>query len=269
MSRETLAKRFGRPVPTIKTWLHRSLAQLRDCLKSMTISPDDDFAAAEYVLGTLDGSERATLAARRLREPELDEAIRGWEARWLCSRSRAGDRAAGRPFSPRSRRASEGRRPNRRWAGRSSPLSEASAWRTTAIAASVVAAVLAIGFVARETSRGAAPREYVAILQKDAASPAFEVTVNLDKQELTVRPVSAQVPPGKSYELWIIDAKLAGGRWAWSANAARRELSAYEPSVVANATYAVTAEPPGGSPTASLRAPAFVGKLISGRALRR
>ncbi len=34
LSREALAKRFGRPVPTIKTWLHRSLAQLRDCLPS-------------------------------------------------------------------------------------------------------------------------------------------------------------------------------------------------------------------------------------------
>ena len=33
-SREALAKRFGRPVPTIKTWLHRSLAQLRDCLST-------------------------------------------------------------------------------------------------------------------------------------------------------------------------------------------------------------------------------------------
>src|ERR1700684_4417412 len=34
VSREALSKRFGRPVPTIKTWLHRSLAQLRDCLAS-------------------------------------------------------------------------------------------------------------------------------------------------------------------------------------------------------------------------------------------
>jgi RNA polymerase sigma-70 factor, ECF subfamily len=34
LSREALARRFGRPVPTIKTWLHRSLAQLRDCLAS-------------------------------------------------------------------------------------------------------------------------------------------------------------------------------------------------------------------------------------------
>jgi len=34
LSREALALRFARPVPTIKTWLHRSLAQLRDCLAS-------------------------------------------------------------------------------------------------------------------------------------------------------------------------------------------------------------------------------------------
>ena len=33
-SREALAKRFGKPVPTIKTWLRRSLAQLRTCLGS-------------------------------------------------------------------------------------------------------------------------------------------------------------------------------------------------------------------------------------------
>ena len=32
-SREALSRRFGRPVPTIKTWLHRSLLQLRLCLR--------------------------------------------------------------------------------------------------------------------------------------------------------------------------------------------------------------------------------------------
>ncbi len=32
MTREALAQRTGRPVATIKTWLHRSLAQLRVCL---------------------------------------------------------------------------------------------------------------------------------------------------------------------------------------------------------------------------------------------
>lgn len=33
MSREALAKRFERPEGTIKTWLHRSLAQLKGCLE--------------------------------------------------------------------------------------------------------------------------------------------------------------------------------------------------------------------------------------------
>ena len=32
-SREALSKRFGRPVPTIKNWLRRSLDQLRICLE--------------------------------------------------------------------------------------------------------------------------------------------------------------------------------------------------------------------------------------------
>jgi RNA polymerase sigma-70 factor (ECF subfamily) len=33
MSREALAKKFDRPEGTIKTWLHRSLAQLKGCLE--------------------------------------------------------------------------------------------------------------------------------------------------------------------------------------------------------------------------------------------
>lgn len=32
LSREALAHKYGRPVATIKTWLHRSLAQLKDCV---------------------------------------------------------------------------------------------------------------------------------------------------------------------------------------------------------------------------------------------
>ena len=133
-----------------------------------------------------------------------------------------------------------------------------------AIAASLLAGVLAIGFVAREATRQSAPREYVAILQKDAASPAIEVTVNLDKQELTVRPVAARAPPGKSYELWIIDAKLGARSLGVIGDKPRgASLSAYDPAVVADATYAVTVEPPGGSPTGQPSGtPVFVGKLI-------
>jgi anti-sigma-K factor RskA len=232
----------------------------------MTISPDDDFAAAEYALGTLDPSERATLAARRLRESDLDEAIRAWEERLAPLAEAAPEIEPPRDLLP----AIEARI---RGASTEAPGSAVIVtlersirrWRGLAIAASVLAGVLAIGFVARETSRQSSPREYVAILQKDAGSPAIEVTVNLDKQELTVRPVAAQALPGKSYELWIIDAKLGAPRSLGLIGDTPRgaSLSAYDPAVVADATYAVTVEPPGGSPTGQPSGtPVFVGKLI-------
>jgi anti-sigma-K factor RskA len=231
----------------------------------MTISPDDDLAAAEYALGTLDASERATLAARRLREGELDEAIHGWEARLAPLAEATPEIAPLRDLFP----AIEARI---RGATQIAPVNSTVValergvrrWRAAAIAASLVAALLAVGFVARETSRSAAPHEYVAILQRDAGSPAIEVTVNLDKQELTVRPVAAQAPPGKAYELWLIDAKLGARSLGVVGDTSRAaNLSAYDPSVVAGATYAVTVEPPGGSPTGQPSgAPVFVGKLI-------
>jgi anti-sigma-K factor RskA len=232
----------------------------------MTITPDDDFAAAEYVLGTLDPSERATLAARRLREPDLEEAIRAWEERLAPLAEAAPEIEPPRDLLPAIEARIRGASPEAPGSAAVVALERSiRRWRIAAIAASVLAGVLAIGFVAREATRQSAPREYVAILQKDAASPAIEVTVNLDKQELTVRPVAAQAPPGKSYELWIIDAKLGAPRSLGLIGDTPRgaSLSAYDPAIVAGATYAVTVEPRGGSPTGQPSGtPVFVGKLI-------
>ncbi len=231
----------------------------------MTISPDDDFAAAEYALGTLDASERATLAARRLREPDLDEAILAWEARLAPLAEAVAEIEPPRDLLPAIEARIRGASPEAPGNGAIVALERSiRRWRAMAIAASLFAGVLAIGFVARETIRRSAPHEYVAILQKDAASPAFAVTVNLDKQELTVRPVAAQAPPGKAYELWLVDSKLGARSLGVIGDTPRgASLSAYPPTVVADATYAVTVEPPGGSPTGQPSgAPVFVGKLI-------
>ena len=232
----------------------------------MTTTPDDDFAAAEYVLGTLDPSERATLAARRLREPDLEEAIRAWEERLAPLAEAAPEIEPPRDLLPAIEARIRGASPEAPGSAAVVALERSMRrWRIAAIAASIIAGALTIGFVAREATRQSAPREYVAILQKDAASPAIEVTVNLDKQELTVRPVAAQAPPGKSYELWIIDAKLGAPRSLGLIGDTPRgaSLSAYDPAIVAGATYAVTVEPPGGSPTGQPSGtPVFVGKLI-------
>ena len=138
-------------------------------------------------------------------------------------------------------------------------------WRMAAIAASVVAALLAVGLAVRETGRPASPRQYVAILQKDAASPAFEVTVDLDRQEFSVRPIAATAPPGKSYELWLIDQRLGPPRSLGVIGETRRaaSLARYARGVIEDATYAVTVEPPGGSPDGKPSGPpVFVGKLV-------
>jgi anti-sigma-K factor RskA len=234
----------------------------------MTVSPDDDFAAAEYALGTLDPSERAVMAARRLREPDLDEAIRAWEARLAPLAEAAGPIEPPRDLLP-AIEARIGTRPA------DAPATAAVAalrrsvthWRAAAIAASIIAGVLAVGFIAREATREAIPHEYVAILQKDAASPAFAITVNLDAREFTVRPVAASAPPGKAYELWIIDPKIGApkslGVIAADSATRRANLAEYDRAVVADATYAVTVEPPGGSPDGKPSGPpVFVGKLI-------
>jgi anti-sigma-K factor RskA len=234
----------------------------------MTVTPEDDLAAAEFALGTLDPGERAVMAARRTREPDLDEAIRAWEGRLAPLAEAAGPIEPPRDLLP----AIEARI---RAAPPEAPANAAVAalrrsvmrWRAGAIAASIAAVVLAVGFVARETTREALPHDYVAILQEDAASPAFAITVNLDTREFTVRPVAASAPPGKAYELWLIDPKIGAPKslGVIAADSATRSanLAGYDRAVVTDATYAVTVEPPGGSPTGQPSGPpVFVGKLI-------
>lgn len=109
--------------------------------------------------------------------------------------------------------------------------------------------------------------QYVAVLQKDGGSPAFILTVDGATRNFTVRRVGAQAEPGKSYELWIVSDKLQRPRSlgviGGSDFTARPVLSAYAQEVVNQATYAVTVEPEGGSPTGVATGPiVFTGKLI-------
>ncbi|MEN3286915.1 MAG: hypothetical protein V7634_1215 [Bradyrhizobium sp.] len=113
----------------------------------------------------------------------------------------------------------------------------------------------------------AAAGQFVALLQKDAASPAFILTVDAGTKNFTVRKVGAEAEPGKSYELWLVSDKfqkprslgvIGGGDFT-----ATPALSSYDSDTVSGATYAVTVEPEGGSPTGVATGPiVFTGKLI-------
>jgi anti-sigma-K factor RskA len=109
--------------------------------------------------------------------------------------------------------------------------------------------------------------QYVALLQKDSASPAFILTVDAATRNFTVRRVGAVPEPGKSFELWLVSDKLQRPRSLGVIGSndftIRPVLSGYEPDTVNKATFAVTVEPEGGSPTgAPTGTILYTGKLI-------
>jgi anti-sigma-K factor RskA len=109
--------------------------------------------------------------------------------------------------------------------------------------------------------------QYVAVLQKEVGSPAFILTVDGATKNFTVRKVGATPEPGKSYELWLVSDQLQRPRSlgviGGSDFTIRPALASYDTDTVNKATYAVTVEPEGGSPTGVATGPiVFTGKLI-------
>src|SRR6185369_12295702 len=109
--------------------------------------------------------------------------------------------------------------------------------------------------------------QYVALLQRDGGSPAFILTVDAATKNFTVRKVGADAEPGKSFELWLISDKLPQPRSlgviGGSDFTERPVLSSYDANTINGATYAVTVEPAGASPSGRpSSAPIFSGKLL-------
>ena len=109
--------------------------------------------------------------------------------------------------------------------------------------------------------------QYVALLQRDAGSPAFILTVDAASKNFTVRKVGADAEPGKSFELWLISDRLPQPRSlgviGGSDFTARPVLADFDAGTINSALYAVTVEQAGGSPDGKPHsAPIFTGKLI-------
>jgi anti-sigma-K factor RskA len=111
------------------------------------------------------------------------------------------------------------------------------------------------------------PAQYVAVLQRDAASPAFLLTFDLERRTLTVRTVGAERQAGKSYELWLVSDRFASPRSLGLIGkeefTQRPQLANYDAVTINRATYAVSVEPEGGSPTGAPTGPVlYSGKLL-------
>lgn len=157
-------------------------------------------------------------------------------------------------------------------------------WVMTAVAASLAGVIVLQAYrpellpeklrikpqvqVVEVAAPAAAPAaQFVAVLQQNATAPAFILTVDTATKNFTVRKVGAAPEPGKSYELWLVSDKLPRPRSlgviGGSDFTIRPALSAYDTDTINKATYAVTIEPEGGSPTGVATGPiVYTGKLV-------
>ena len=108
------------------------------------------------------------------------------------------------------------------------------------------------------------PAQYVAVLQKSAVEPAFLLTFDLQRRTLMVRNVGVPPQPGKSYQLWLISSRFSSPRSLGVIGPeeySRPQLASYDAVILNSATYSVSLEPEGGSPTGIPTGP----MLYSGR----
>jgi len=235
----------------------------------MTERDEIDVIAGEYVLGTLDASERAAASARRRSDPELDAAIEAWEQRLAPLAETVPPVAAAEGLRAKIEALTAvDAGPD---AARIVVLERrAQRWRGIAIATSALAACLMLAIGVRELYLPQTAKTFVAVFQKDDASPAFLLTVDLDARMVSVRPVAAQPQAGKSYQLWIASDKIGPapkslGLIEASDASTQHTLGHWDRGIVERATFGISLEPAGGSPTGRPTGPAFHAKLIETR----
>jgi anti-sigma-K factor RskA len=220
-------------------------------------------AAAEYVLGVLSAQERRDFALRLRQEPKLAAEVEFWERRLGVLASEV------RPVMP----------PPQVWSGIETALGSGHSpatspagfwqslpfWRWTALASAAVAvaSLVALVTVGRVTAPG---NPLVAKLDLSSGGQAgFVAAVDPLRGGLTIVPASVSNVNQRVLELWLI---APGGkpRSLGLIEASRPkhiELPADLIGHIADATLAVSLEPPGGSPTAQPTGPGIAGGKLT------
>lgn len=219
--------------------------------------------AGEYVLGTLTPAERSRLEARMLADPEL-RALVGWYRDVLLGLDPAVAIAPPEDLWERIRAAID-----------AAPPAEASSrkvevvdfvswrrrvarWRATAITA-LAASVLLAGVLLADRLRpppepGLLPVQRFVVLVDGTGQARYLLEARADGQVLA-RPVGRpDHPEGHAFELWSIGAdSTPRSLGLLPVNEGR--VIGVEPAGIAHASFAVSLEPEGGSPTGAPTGP--------------
>jgi anti-sigma-K factor RskA len=228
-------------------------------------SEGDRLAAAEYVLGVLGAVERRQVEQRLVHDQAFAAEVAYWEERLG---SLADAVAPVEPPERTWRRIARSLRSGSATAVPRESLWESLAfWRSFAIGAAALAAVSLGALVFVEIAP--APRApLMATLEGTATGqPNFVAALGADGNSMLIVPAALLAPDQRAMELWLIPAGdkphslglIEPGRPVRVE--VPRELTA---RINADATLAVSMEPPGGSPTGTPTGPVIaMGKLLS------
>lgn len=246
----------------------------------MAVTPPDPTLVAlagEYVLGTLPPAERAAFAARLASDRAAAEAVRDWERRLAPLALRASDADAPAPDTEASWAAIAariGEAPpvaNRVLGPVDVPANDAArevvrglrarlnAWRAGAVALAAALAAALMAPALRSPGLGpdspapparSADAQLVAALTPPEGQMGLLLTVDRATGTVMAQPVALSVPEGRALQLWLIEG-TAPPRPVGMLDPARPvALQLGEAAgALKDAVFAVSVEPPGGSPT--------------------
>ena len=229
------------------------------------IERDDlDMLAAEFVLGTLPVEDRQRVQRLRTTHPELDAQMLQWESRLsaLNDEIEPVDPAPGL-FARIERSIDQLEQASSQHNEVVRLRQQVSRWRLSTVATSI-AAMLLIAVMMLEPTPTESP--YVAVFQHNDEQPAFLLTVDLARKQLNIQPVTARPAGNQSYQLWIKDDEL--GPTPRSVGVLNEHfevdpaaLTNYDAELLRRATFGISLEPRGGSPTGQPTGPALHGFL--------
>ena len=160
-----------------------------------------------------------------------------------------------------------------------------SRWRRMTVVMGAIAALLALYIGLAQVAPGLVPlgprsqvvaqapapaqlgARLVAVLQQEPTAPAFLLTVDPQSRTLIVRRVSATPEAGRSYELWLISSQFPAPRSlgvVGNDEFTQRPIPGnFDVGTLRAASYAVSLEPSGGSPSGVPTGPVlFTGKIV-------
>jgi len=160
-----------------------------------------------------------------------------------------------------------------------------SRWRRMTVVMGAIAALLALYIGLAQFAPGLVPlgpraqvvaqapgpaqlgARLVAVLQQEPTAPAFLLTVDPQSRTLVVRRVSATPEAGRSYELWLISSQFPAPKSlgvVGNDEFTQRPIPGnFDVATLRTASYAVSLEPSGGSPSGVPTGPVlFTGKIV-------